>query len=141
MSAVNKVLDQLNRVKRVKPGEWKAACPCCQSRKGQPLTISEGTDGRVLLHAFCGCSTEDVLGRLGLTISDLFEKPLTHHARPSAPKVPAGDILATLSTEVSTLAVIASDMLENRTIDEATWNRLADAARRIGHAADYAKAR
>jgi hypothetical protein len=141
MSALDTVLDRLTRVKRTKPGNWKSACPCCESRKGQPLTISEGSDGRVLIHAFCGCSTEDVLGRLGLTITDLFDRPLATHLAPSATRVPAGELLKTLSAEVSELAVIAADFLERRTISEPQWARLADAARRIGHAADYVKAK
>ncbi len=131
---VSAVLDRLQRAKPTKPGQWMAACPCCESRKGRPLAVTETNDGRVLLHAFCGCSTDDVLGRIGLTVTDLFPAPLAHHVAPSVPRVPAGDVLASLSHEATTLAILANDMLEGRAID---WDRLATAATRVTHAADY----
>lgn len=136
MSASAKLLDRLSRVRQSRPGSWMAACPCCESRKGRPLAITEKDDGRVLLHAFCGCSTEDVLGRLGLEIADLFDKPLVH-VPPTAARVPAGDVLTSLSHEATTLAVIASDMLDGRPIDEPTWARLSTAVARVTNAADY----
>lgn len=134
MTPAAKLLDRLARPKRNRPGSWAAACPCCESRKGRPLSITEKDDGRVLIHAFCGCSTEDVLGRVGLTINDLFDKPLAPHAAPAAARIPAGEVLAALSTEATTLAVIASDMLGGATPD---WQRLSDCVRRINHARDY----
>lgn len=130
------VLDRLARVRPTRPGQWMTACPICESRKGRPLAVTE-RDGMVLMHAFCGCSTEDVLGRIGLTVNDLFEKPLAHSTPSNAPRIPAQDVLASLSTEATVLAVIASDMLENRFTTEQTWQRLAACVTRITHAADY----
>jgi hypothetical protein len=134
MTPAARILDKLARPRQNRPGAWSAACPVCESRKGRPLAITEKDDGRVLIHAFCGCSTEDVLGRIGLTINDLFEKPLAAHAAPAAARIPAGEVLAALSTEATTLALIASDMLGGTPPD---WQRLSDCARRINHARDY----
>lgn len=131
------ILDRLTRTKQVKPGSWMAACPCCESRRGRPLAVTETADGRTLIHAFCGCSTEDVLGRLGLTINDLFAAPLGEKVSKSPVRIPAGEVLAALSTESSLIGVIAADMLERKSIDEATWARLAQAVRRVGNARDY----
>ena len=133
MNAINAVLDRLHRVKATKPGQWMAACPCCESRRGRPLAVTERED-RVLLHAFCGCSTEDVLGRLGLSVTDLFDAPIQHRHEPSVPRIPAAEVLASLSMEATILAVIASDLLNQREID---WQRLATCVTRITHAADY----
>jgi hypothetical protein len=131
------ILDRLQRVKQSRPGAWMAACPCCESRKGRPLAITEKDDGRVLLHAFCGCTTEDLLAKVGLTVTDLFEKPLATHAPPAAPSVPARDVLAALAHEATVAAVIASDFLEKKTITEADWQRLAKAVSRLGAARAY----
>src|SRR3954464_10801513 len=103
------ILDKLTRVKQVKPGTWMAACPCCESRRGRPLAVTETADGRTLIYAFCGCSTEDVLGRVGLTINDLFPEPLST-TRPRPVRVPAGDVLAALSEESTVIALVAADM-------------------------------
>lgn len=141
MSAVSQVLDRLQRVRQVKPNSWSAACPCCESRKGRPIAVTETNDGRVLLHAFCGCETLDVLGRLGLELQDLFDQPLTAAIRPTRDKLSASEVLAALSTEANVLAIIASDILERSDfklqIDAIDWQRLATAAQRINHARDY----
>lgn len=83
MSAAARLLDRLGRPKPTGPGRWIAACPCCQSKRGRPLSLRELDGGRVLIHALCGCLTSDVLGALGLTLFDLFEKPIGHHIKAS----------------------------------------------------------
>jgi len=136
MSAADQVLSRLHRVKQSRPGQWMSACPCCESRKGRPLAITETNDGRVLMYAFCGCSTEDVLGRIGLTINDLFNEPLTH-VQPDQPRVPAMDLLNALSMEASVLAVIASDIKDHAVVSDEDWDRLATCAQRIATVRDY----
>lgn len=76
MSAAAKILDRLDRVKKIAPERWIASCPI-HNTKGQALSIRE-VDGRVLMHDFGGCGTDEILQALGLTVSDLFEEPLPH---------------------------------------------------------------
>src|SRR5450755_4177855 len=45
-------------------------CPAHEDRKPS-LSVSEGDDGRVLIHCQAGCRTEDVLAAVGLTMRDL----------------------------------------------------------------------
>lgn len=64
---------------------WRARCPACggQSRK---VSIAEA-DGRVLLHAFCGCPAETILAKVGLRWADLMPPqhwPKTREERESA---------------------------------------------------------
>ncbi len=131
------LLDRLHNVRRVRPGSYAAACPICESRKGRPLAITEKDDGRVLIHAFCGCSTEDVLGRIGLTINDLFDKPLEHAASMPAPQMSARDLLNVISEETSLIAVLAAQMVDGKHITEADFARLATAAQRVWNARDH----
>jgi hypothetical protein len=83
MSAAETLLDRLQRVKQVAPGRWIASCPL-HNTKGQALSIRETSDGRVLLHDFGGCGTDDVLAALGLTVADLFNERLPD-AKPGKP--------------------------------------------------------
>ena len=136
MTASSLILDRVQRPRRTKPGAWAAACPCCQSRKGRPLAITEAGD-RVLLHAFCGCSTESVLNALGLTVTDLFDRPLEHRVEPNAIRVSPRDVLASVSQEVTFVALIAAHMLEAKQITEADWDRLSRAASRLSAARDH----
>ncbi len=65
----------LGRLRDVKPRgsghDYTALCPAHNDREPS-LSVSRGSDGRVLVHCFAGCSTDAVLARLGLTLRDLF---------------------------------------------------------------------
>lgn len=52
-------------------GEWKTCCPAHEDRNPS-LSISEGNDGRVLLHCFAGCKTGAICEAIGIMVSDLF---------------------------------------------------------------------
>jgi hypothetical protein len=66
----------LSRLKGVKPcgNGWKAHCPAHDDRR-QSLHVSEGKDGRILIHCHAGCSVNDVCAAIGLTIKDLYPEP------------------------------------------------------------------
>jgi hypothetical protein len=135
VSAAAKLLDRLARAKQTAPGRWLACCPAHEDRSPS-LSIRELDDGRVLLHDFGGCETGDVLAALGLTLADLYERPLA----PSLPRthstIPARDLLAVISAEVTVVGLIAADMLAAKAISTPDWQRLAQAAARIGRARD-----
>lgn len=58
-------------------GRWMARCPAHDDRSPS-LNISEGRDGRVLLHCFAGCSLATILKALSLSTRDLFaSEPLS----------------------------------------------------------------
>jgi hypothetical protein len=50
---------------------WLARCPAHDDRRPS-LSLAEGADGRILVLCRAGCSTEAVVGALGLTMADLF---------------------------------------------------------------------
>jgi hypothetical protein len=54
---------------------WAAKCPAHEDRNPS-LSVSEGTDGRVLLNCHAGCDFRSIVGALGIKDADLFpEKP------------------------------------------------------------------
>ena len=60
--------------KRVKPSgrsKWTAKCPS-HDESGQSLSVSEDSQGKVLLHCHAGCKTDAVMAALGLKMKDLF---------------------------------------------------------------------
>ena len=71
MSApVDLVLERLDGVHRISNG-WEARCPAHSDREPS-LSVSEGADGRVLVHCHVGCATKDVLSLVKLTWADLY---------------------------------------------------------------------
>ena len=60
---------------------WSSRCPGHEDR-GPSLSVSRGTDGRVLLKCFAGCSAEAVVGSLELKLSDLFPTKASNGGNP-----------------------------------------------------------
>lgn len=52
-------------------GAWLARCPS-HADSTPSLTVSQGKDGRVVVHCFAGCTTEAIVGALGMGMQDLF---------------------------------------------------------------------
>lgn len=141
MSPATRLLDRLERAKQTSPGRWLARCPAHEDR-GPSLSIRELDDGRLLLNDFGGCGTSDVLAALGLTFSDLYPERLPGNGyAPSHSRIPARDLLEVISEETGVVAIVAADFLAKRSISEADWTRLAQAASRIHRARDHAHAR
>jgi hypothetical protein len=87
--SIEVLLSRLDGVRKASDGRWMAKCPAHEDRSPS-LSIRELRDGMILLHDFGGCSSEDVLFAVGLSMADLFEdspvkygrsrKPNHHHA-------------------------------------------------------------
>ena len=67
--SLHEVLHRLRKVKKTGTG-WLTCSPAHRDEHAS-LSVSEGTDGRVLLHCHAGCSFNDIVGALGLTAQDL----------------------------------------------------------------------
>ncbi len=74
---IDLVLSRLH-LSSIDGGTTKANCPAHDDRVAS-LSISEGDDGRVLLHCHAGCGLEDILEKLKLSVSDLFVQGKTQH--------------------------------------------------------------
>jgi len=67
---VGEFLNKLEGVKQAATG-WMTRCPAHDDRKAS-LSVTEGDDGRILLHCQAFCATGDVIAAMGLAMSDLF---------------------------------------------------------------------
>lgn len=70
---IERVLDRLPSKARRSGRGWTARCPAHEDRTPS-LSITEATDGKVLVKCWAGCSTEAVLAALGLRWPDLFPR-------------------------------------------------------------------
>lgn len=75
---LEKILERAENV-RQDAGGYLVSCPNPdhgQSRgdREPSVSVSEGNDGRVLVHCFAGCEKKSVVAGWGLAMSDLFEK-------------------------------------------------------------------
>lgn len=73
---VQRVLERLASVKRGASG-WVARCPAHEDNNPS-LTISEGRDGRAVLHCHAGCEPSSVVAAIGMTMPELFPPKTTN---------------------------------------------------------------
>ena len=70
MSLISEFLASFPDAKEAANG-WMARCPAHEDGNAS-LSISEGQDGRVLVHCHAGCTAEAVVKAVGLTLADLY---------------------------------------------------------------------
>lgn len=124
------LLSQLDKVRATGQTRWVACCPAHED-KSPSLAIREVDDGRVLVHCFSGCATEDVLAAVGLTFSDLFApRETNHHGKPERRPFPAADVLRCLFSEGLVIASSGRSVM-NGTWKESDQARLVEAVGRV----------
>lgn len=130
------VLSRLDRVRKAGAG-WSARCPAHQDKTAS-LSVTSGTDGKLLVHCFAGCSTHDVLAAIGLTVGDLFPRRLAD-ATPETRRELQGLALRSqlracanvLDHESGVVLIAAGDLHQGRVLTDADHARLALAVDRI----------
>ena len=128
---IETMLSRLDGVKQTGRGKYIARCPAHDDRSPS-LAIKECDDGRMLIHDFAGCETEDVLAAIGLKFADIMpERVGDEHSYKPQKWIKAQDALETLDHESLVVVIIGGDFLEHRKIDDETWSRLAVAVNRI----------
>ena len=65
-------LAELLHARKIGSKKWKARCPAHHDANPS-LAVSEGQNGRILLHCWAGCRLSEILGALGLETRSLFQ--------------------------------------------------------------------
>ena len=134
MSNINKILTGLNGVKSTGKNKWVAKC-CAHEDRSPSLAIKQLDDGRILLHCFAGCGVDEIVGVLGLELSDLFaDKIAKSERRP----FDAYQILECLKDESMILVLAGNDVLSG-VINPDGLLRAQQAHERISAACDMAR--
>jgi len=140
MTPAEKFVQRLGKVKG-RNGSWTACCPAHED-KSPSLSIREGEDGRVLVHCFGGCDVQEVLGAVGMDMSDLFpEKQERYEGQTSKqikPAFYATDLLRIASFECLVVMIAAYDIRQGKKLSESDMDRLQIAQQRIEEVVQYA---
>ena len=109
--SIETLLSRLDGVKETGHGKYVARCPAHDDRSPS-LAIKECSDGRILLHDFAGCETEDILSAVGLEFGDLYpERPESDYQPRRRQRFDARQVLAALNHEILVVCVIAERLL------------------------------
>jgi hypothetical protein len=139
MTPVENLISRLDKVKG-RNGSWTARCPA-HADKGPSLAVTEREDGRILMHCFAGCNISDVLGALGMDMSDLFppKEKSFDAARPAIkPAFFASDLMRIIHVEALVVQIVAFDIAKGKPVNEETRERMLTAYERIDEAVRYA---
>ena len=127
------LLSRLEGVKGTGARRWMARCPA-HSDGSASLSVREADDGRTLVNCFGGCQAGEVVGAVGLTLSDLFPKGSTVAAHGRRTAVPVGDILEAIRIDTFLVCVIAADLAKGAQLDDRRRELLTSSASRLATA-------
>ena len=129
--AVSALLERLESVKEAGTDRWLAKCPA-HPDKSPSLSIRKADD-RLLIHCFAGCTVGDIFESVGLSGSDLFDKPPERigPARDSRHLHAAAAALKTLSEDALLVAIAAENVAQGTQLTDQDRASLREAARRI----------
>lgn len=121
----------LSRLEKVKGrgGSYVACCPA-HPDKTPSLAIKE-SDGKIILHCFAGCAVADIVGAVGMDITELFPPSEPRYTPQPRVKFFATDMLKVLHLEATIVMVAAYNMKKGVALKEADLERLAVAYQRI----------
>ena len=127
------LLASLSKVRRTAPGQWVACCPS-HNDKSPSLSIRDA-DGRILIHCFSGCSVEEVVGAMGLSLSDLMPERLMEPSKrlPFNPMT----VLNAIALSSTMVAICASDMAKGKRLSQGDQDSLMAASALIAKAMNY----
>jgi hypothetical protein len=142
MTPAERFVSRLGKV-RGRNGSWTAQCPAHED-KSPSLSVRETEDGRVLVHCFGGCAVHEVLGAIGMDLTDLFppddkrkDYPVT--GKPSMkPAFYASDLLRIASFECLVVVIAAYDLSKGKRLSDEDMERLKVAQQRIEEVVVYA---
>jgi hypothetical protein len=120
-------------VRQTGPNRWIAKCSAHADRSPS-LTIREAEDGKVLIKCWAGCGAIDVLDSVGLNWAALFPEGGHTSAPPSQSQIPARDLLVLLDHEITVAVLILQEIVSTRKTSACHFERLLQAAARIGKA-------
>ena len=131
--SIEVLLSRLNKVKQTGSGQFIACCPAHEERSPS-LASKDGDGGKVILHCFAGCETEDVLNAIGLTFADVMPERIgtEHSYKPSKHRFDARQVLECISHELTVICLI-TDRLAKSTVGD-DQDRLILAAGRLSNA-------
>jgi hypothetical protein len=134
------LLDRLDGVRQVGHGRWVARCPVHEGRR-PALAITETRDEVVLIHCFHGCAVGEIVGALGLDMSDLFPPrvPDVHGAKPMRRRFSAAQVLAAVSLELLEVLTILGAVARRGSITPSEHERLRRSISRVMVAEGYSR--
>ena len=135
--SLDNLLSRLTKVKG-RAGNFVACCPA-HDDSSPSLAVKE-QDGKIILHCFAGCSVQEIVGAVGMDMTDLFPPTTPNYKPQPAIKFYAADLLRVLHLEASIVMVSAFNLQQGVKLKDADLARLKLAYQRIDSAMEATNA-
>lgn len=132
------ILSRLEKVRRTGNNQYIACCPAHDDRSPS-LSIKDAGDGKILINCLAGCSTENVIGAIGLDWEDIMPPKQTEHVyKPQKQRIYATDALRAIQLEARIVTMAAFELRKNKPLAADDIARLELAMERINTAVEMA---
>lgn len=126
---LERLLSGLQKVERLSPGNhqarYRACCPAHDDKKPS-LSITLANSDAILIKCWSGCSTEDVVGALGMEMTDLFPDTNKYHAAPVKRPFSADQAAKVIASDAITVAVAAAKLRQKEPLNQADIDEMID---------------
>ena len=131
---IESVLAHVEKACQRQPGQYSSRCPAHQD-KAPSLSIRETPEGAVLLHCFAGCNVSEIVGAMGLELSDLFPAKERSGREPqrTARVLIASQALEIIGHESRVVVMLAADIRRGVALDDDSLDALIHATAVINH--------
>ena len=126
---VEQLLARLEGVRQAAPEQWQARCPAHEDKS--PSLAIRAVNDRVLIHCFAGCDAGAVMDAVGLSLADLFDRPMERGSIPKRDRWSERGLLAQVLTEVEVVLIAANQVAKDKPLSAVDHKRLCDAHKRI----------
>ncbi len=127
---INEILSKFQRVYKSGTDQWQCLCPV-HNDKSPSVGIKYTKDGRILIHCFSGCETNEILNAVGLSFDDLFPNKLEDNYKPIRKAFNPYAVLTSLSNEILLCVLAAMELSKGKPLNETDQKRLVLAYSRI----------
>ncbi|HKI53636.1 MAG TPA: CHC2 zinc finger domain-containing protein [Anaerolineales bacterium] len=132
MIPIEDFLSRLQKVRRTGAKSWIACCSAHQD-KNPSMTVSEGSDGRILAHCFSHqCGIDDIAAAVGLEVKDLMPENLGYHRmKPLRMGVNPKDAMCAVRDDMTSFLIWAKMVQRGEVLTGADTLEMAKAVGRI----------
>ncbi len=129
MANIDNTLSKLEKPKRTGNGKWLACCPTHDDRS--PSLAIKQIDDKILLHCFARCSVAEIVGAIGLELSDLMPDRPTYYKGSKPPKLNKYELFDRVAHEPDILLVAIRQLMSGVSLSQDDKARVKQAAVRL----------
>jgi hypothetical protein len=113
---------------------------CCPAHDDKNPSLKVDLKGeKILIKCWSGCSTEDILGSVGMDFDDIFpERPIYQRSSGKQPTLSSSDALRIVKYEAMIIWMYGQDLRNKKTPSEEDHQRFTVAITRVKDAMDAA---